>query len=278
MQQRVEEKREQLITLYKQGKSIQNLAEFLGMSKVTVRTVIRSAGLEIRTQSSQQLIMNGSSSLKHCAFDVLTEEALYWIGFIYADGYVYKKQNRCLINIDLNSQDHEHLEKFKAFLKAGVSVRKYERLKNGKIYNSSVITISSKALFDKLTSFGFTNNKTYTACVHPDLAHHPAFWRGVFDGDGWISRTHTRQYQYAWVGLCGTQNTVQSFINLVKTNNIQTDVVKARHKKGTKNNYEIAFVNKIGLQVLNLLYKDATIYLERKYNKYQQIIKDNLNQ
>ena len=275
MQQRVEEKRENLITLYKQGKSVQQLTELLGMSKTTVRKVIRSAGLEIRSQSDQQLIMNGSSSLKHWAFDTLTEEALYWIGFIYADGYVHKKQNRSLITIDLSTEDRNHLEKFKKFLDAGVSIRDNKRHRLDKVYYTSIITISSKPLFDRLTELGFTNDKTYTAVVHPDLINHVAFWRGVFDGDGWISRTHTRKYQYPWVGLCGTYDTVQSFIEFVKSNGVLTDVIKARHKKGTKNNFETAFVNNVGLNILDLLYKDATVYLDRKYAVYQQLLNNN---
>jgi len=53
---------------------------------------------------------------------------------------------------------------------------------------------------------------------------------------------------------------------------ILTDVTTPRFKKGTLDNYEMAFVNKTGKKVLHLLYKDATVYLDRKYDKYLEII------
>jgi DNA-binding transcriptional regulator WhiA len=271
LQKRLEEKRSQVIDLYKQGVSISKIVDTLAVTKASVRKILLLEKIEIRSQSTQQLFNNGSSSLKHDAFDVLTEEALYWIGFLYADGYVIKKNNRHLISIDLATKDKSHLEKFKTFLSAGVSIRDSKRKKRDSVYYTSIITISSKPLFDRLTQLGFTNNKTYDATVHPDLISYSAFWRGVFDGDGWVSNTHTRDYKYPWVGLCGTINTVQSFIDFVKKT-IPTTVIQARHKKNTKNNYETAFVNEVGKKVLHLLYKDSTVYLDRKYQKYLEFI------
>jgi len=273
LQKRTEEKKSEILDLYlNQGYSISKIIDALGVSKKTVRNVILNEGLKLRTQSEQQLIDNGSGSLKHNAFDILTPESLYWIGFIYADGYIYSKNGRYLISIDINTKDRHHLEKFKSFLSAGVTIRDNIRKKNvnGEIkeYQTSIITISSKSIYDRLTSLNFTNNKTYDATVHKDLVNSRDFWRGVIDGDGWISYTHTRQYKYTWLGLCGTIDTVQCFIEFVKYNNIKTDVTTARFKKGTKNNYETAFVNNVAKQILDLLYKDSSIYLERKYQTY----------
>lgn len=274
MQKRVEEKREQVINLYKnQGLSVNKVAESLVMTKETVRKVLRSENIEIRSQSNQQLLMNGSGSLKHCAFDILTEEALYWIGFLYADGYVREKSNRHLISIDLSTRDKEHLEKFKSFLNAGVSIRDSIRKRGENVYYTSIITVSSKQLFDRLTELGFTNNKTYDAVVHPDLLSHPAFWRGVFDGDGCISDTQSGKYQNTQVGLCGTKDTVQCFIEFVKDNNIKTDIIEARFKKGTMSNYETTFGGSVAEKVMTLLYKDATVYLDRKFEKYKELTK-----
>lgn len=276
LQRRVEEKRLQVIDLYKQGVSISKIVETLAITKRTVRNILNLEGIERRSQSQQQFLDNGSCSLKHDAFDVLTPEALYWIGFLYADGYIVcNKQGRSIIAIDLSTRDRVHLEKFRLFLSAGVSIRDNIRKRDGKEYSTSNITISSKPIFDKLTALNFTNNKTYDATVHLDLIQSPDFWRGLFDGDGWISKTHTRQYKYIWVGLCGTKDTVQCFIDFVKSNNINTTVIEARHKKSTKNNYETAFVNNVGKQVLDLLYKDATVYLDRKYQTYLEICSEN---
>lgn len=274
MQKRVEAKRLQVINLYQtQGFSVAKVAETLEMTKTTVRKVLLSENILIRTQSEQQLLMNGSGSLKHDAFDTFTEESMYWIGFIYADGYVHSKNGRYLITIDLSTRDKKHLEKFKSFLSAGVSIRDNVRKKGDNIYYTSNITISSKRLFDRLTELGFTNNKTYDAKAHESLIHESAFWRGVFDGDGWISKSHTRQYDYCWVGLCGTFDTIQTYIEFIK-DKITTKVEAPRHKKGTKSNYETAFVNEVGKKVLELLYKDATVYLERKYETYLEMCQE----
>lgn len=277
LQKRVEEKKSKIIDLYiNQGYSILKLANTLGISKKTIKKVVENEGLKLRNQSTQQLINTGSGSLKHNAFDILTPESLYWIGFIYADGYISIKNNRYLLSLDINTKDKIHLEKFKSFLSAGVSIRDTIRRKNlnGEIkeYYTSIITISSKPLVERLISLGFTNKKTYDATVYSALVKSKDFWRGVVDGDGWISNTHTRQYKYTWLGLCGTIDTVQSFIDFVKQNDIQTNVTTARFKKGTKNNYETAFVNNIAKQVLDLLYKNSTLYLNRKYEKYIELM------
>ena len=55
-------------------------------------------------------------------FDVIdTEEKAYWLGFIYADGYVTKT----VFGIKLKDSDTCHLEKLKSALKSEHSIGHY---------------------------------------------------------------------------------------------------------------------------------------------------------
>ena len=48
-------------------------------------------------------------------FDTIdTEEKAYWLGFMYADGYVQNNGNS--VELSLKGSDVEHLEKFRVFL------------------------------------------------------------------------------------------------------------------------------------------------------------------
>ena len=55
--------------------------------------------------------------LNHEAFDIVTNDAAYWIGFLFADGSVIKQQKGApQVQLRLSEVDRGHLEKFRHFL------------------------------------------------------------------------------------------------------------------------------------------------------------------
>ena len=66
-------------------------------------------GLPIRSnkENSRKYYIN------HNYFEIInTEEKAYWLGFIYADGYVQSNRNTKNIGITLSNIDYNHLIKF----------------------------------------------------------------------------------------------------------------------------------------------------------------------
>ena len=189
-----------------------------------------------------------------------TEEKAYWLGFLFADGALnqYKKSYR--IELSLKIEDSEHVEKFaKAIGKARVI---------NKIYRSRCV-LGSRHMFNKLSEYGCTVRKSLTL-KFPDLnifkdkslVRH--FIRGYFDGDGCITYGN-KEHTYPVVSVLGTEdflNGIQKEFNSnhkYKNANKEQDITK-----------ELVYCGKSALQFIDWLYKDSTLYLERKFNRYKE--------
>lgn len=209
----------------------------------------------------------------HNIFDRETEVSFYLAGFIAADGSLQKRKYSKTLQISLSKKDAEHLEKIKILLSSNNPIKEYTIRPSGlvKTINYAVqLNIVSKNIFDDLGKFNIVPNKTKTyqfpewLISHP-LVHH--FMRGYFDGDGSItnSGTEKRKYQKSFI-MIGTKQFVEYYRNiLVAQCNIHSPSIFFH------NNSVYRFTcssNKTVELIYNFLYKDATIYLNRKRDKF----------
>lgn len=247
------------IKLYNSGLAIKPICKQLKMDGEALRNILIKEKL-LRTRSAASQMSKIKSIINHNILDELTPEALYWIGFLYADGHIEKDRPR--ISVTLSSKDKLHLEKMITFFGKGLSLR---LLASGNYR----VAFSSARIYEKLILMGFTNRKTYAIIPHETLKYSKDFWRGVVDGDGWLSKGKQTS-----LGLCGHINTIQEFLNFVQKNNITT---KAKPHKVKKRNYlwTVDLHSTKDKQIASLLYKDATVYLDRKYNTYLEWTQDN---
>lgn len=189
-------------------------------------------------------------TINHGAFDVMTESAMYWIGFLMADGNIGDRPGQDIIQLNLSTIDLAHIEKFKLFLGS-----------NHKIYNKNnraSIAVSSQYMVDKLSMYGVVPRKSLIAeIIGLENSHH--FWRGVVDGDGCIGIYGKHQ---AVLDLSGSRRLTQQFLNFVKT---ITNVNTSTKKRG--NIYNVRIYGSHAIKVISNLYTDCTIALDRKYNK-----------
>lgn len=180
-----------------------------------------------------------------------TNDKAYWLGFIYADGCVYKNR----LTIGLNKKDINHLYKFCDFIQ-------YDRDKV-KIIKSglSIVYIISKKLISDLYKYGIVPRKSYINLQPPniDKRFECSFWRGVLDGDGWLTKNE--------MGICGSEKTCVGFMNYVKNLIDTKETVRINGKNSTNKKFKIGGSKNIKL-IANSLYGDALIYLDRKYNTY----------
>lgn len=83
-----------------------------------------------------------------------TKQKAYWIGFLYADGYI--SSNAHTIGISLKESDKSHLLNFEKFLGISEDCLKYqEDTKSWRFY------ITRKKTYEDLVKIGFTSNKSY---------------------------------------------------------------------------------------------------------------------
>lgn len=195
------------------------------------------------------------------------EEKAYWLGFLYADGYV--SSNRNTIELCLAEKDYGHLVKFKKFIgkENGINkkqVKQYTAYRYG--FRDSII---KKDLFylgcipNKSLILKFPNYEQ----VPKNLMHH--FMRGYFDGDGYFTNTE----KTLSLGFIGTED----FLNgAIEEFDLKRNKLYEIHKGG--NNLRYIMGGKKDIEnFLNLMYKDATIYLDRKYDNYLFFARGNRN-
>ena len=217
-------------------------------------------------------------------FDVIdSEEKAYWLGFLMADGWIdYNASNNAgAIGVELQYGDIGHLRKFNKALDGNYKItdrwRKCTLSKSDKKHHNCVLRIYSTKMYLALRNLGFTENKSFEACIPniPDnLKRH--FIRGYFDGNGSISNRS--------VGNCYIKITTASkrfkdeFIKLLSDNNISVAEYETVTEYGTTVYDPYIDGKEINrLNFLHFIYDDATVYLDRKYKRAMKVFEHDIN-
>jgi len=273
-----DEERQKILNLYNiEKKSVRSISKLFNYSYTVIYRVIKESGVPIRG--------NGFTARKYeydiHFFDVIdTEEKAYWLGFMYADGYVTIRGNTMQMCLTLSTNDKGHLEKFKKSLKSNLTIRDY--VSNTTFASNtrySRLTVSNNHICEQLIKKGCTRNKTNvvtfpTSDVVPNhLVHH--FIRGYFDGDGCLtgSRHKKRDVFVYQIKIMGTKEFLEVLHEKLPVN--RTLYLRQRYDDMKSNNWCLEIGGKKQVEsILNYMYKDATIYLDRKmdaFKKFQQL-------
>lgn len=235
--------------MYLKGCSINKISKELNISRSRFSIWLKNEGVIVnRTPSKSSIIQNIFETID-------TEEKAYWLGFMYADGYVSKDRNDIELSLCLN--DIQHLEKFKDFIGWSGEVKidtnrcrvafRDTKIKEGLIDKGCVPQKSLILTFPSESQ------------VPDNLIPH--FMRGYFDGDGCICNTD-KTFE---VSVIGTDTFLEKMIDKL---NLRKKKIYVLGKN--KNNYRYCLQSKNDAeQYLDILYKDCNIYLDRKYEKYK---------
>lgn len=207
-----------------------------------------------------------------------TEGKAYFLGLLYADGY--NDEKRYSVSITLQEGDKDILEKFKLELKTNSPLLFLERNKKNKNWkNQFRLRLSSRKFSNQLAKLGCFQAKTLILKfpnqkqVPKHLLRH--FLRGYFDGDGCI---FTGKYQGNRKTYCWSILSTKSFCEAAKNTiykNIEINCSIGLSKRKTNNITTTVYIQgKKTKTLLDWLYKDAIIYLKRKYDKYKQLCND----
>lgn len=249
-----------IVQRYKDGDSSEKISKDLDLNASTVCRVLKRNNIELKKAKH----FNRKYQINEDFLDEInTQEKAYFLGFMYADGCVHKRKTN--FNLTLHQQDVDILEIFSnifyGFNKVVTTDGGYRAL-----------TIYSAKLCSKLIQNGCMPAKTFKVQLPKlpkELLSH--FLRGVYDGDGCINLCESGRVRVILTGYSEFLKEIQDYLStrgisgilrIVKGDNVASFVV-------SKNYDTKAF--------LEYLYKDATIYLNRKYEKYL-ICKDILNQ
>lgn len=201
-------------------------------------------------------------------FEVIdTEEKAYWLGFIAADGCIYTESSGThRLQINLKGSDIDHLNKFQKAI--GSRYKIVEKL----VKTSPVcqLKVNSKKMCNDLRELNVIERKSIIfnpPILREELKRH--FARGYWDGDGWIKDTKRRNqngYRYN-IGIVGGHNAINYFKENIPT---EFHIYKL---KCNDNVLSLETSSKSAIiEMYDYLYKDATIYLDRKKDKYENIM------
>jgi hypothetical protein len=238
----------------KKGLNITSLTQKYLISKGTVRTILTNANYK-------WINKHHALRIRETLFqNIETEEDAYWLGFIYADGYI---SDTGKFEISLCYKDYEHLLKFAKYCKFDED-KVIQKQKVGEKYFRCRISFATGKLKQRFFDLGIKPRKSLTLVypnIKPELEKH--FIRGYFDGDGSLSNSPIKKRCYhAWqMSFVGTENFLKGINKFFNKNN------KILFNKGKSCSF--SYGGNIQVKRLtDILYKDSKIYLKRKYDLY----------
>ena len=252
----------EIIDLYLAGSSMHLIAKKLHISESTVSTILKTHSIPVKMPED----MNHKYCIDQSYFDAIdTQEKAYFLGFLFADGNVYKTQ----LSLSLQEKDKYILELLREELKSNhpIILKAYNS-KNINWSNQYSYTIKNKHVVSTLHDYGLVPRKSYhlefPSIIPDQLISH--FIRGYFDGNGSIpSNPNEKRVNISAPTDFGMY--LKSFCE--KTLNIHISV-STPHQNQYVKEFRISGRNQ-AKRFLDFIYYDATLYLKRKYDLYLKI-------
>lgn len=253
-------------------RSLGTISDKYGLNRKTLKKYLVEKGYEIPQSGA-------ACNFFYDKFDTIdTEEKAYWLGFMYADGYVNATGNKFGINLAL--KDISHLEKFNKFLNypKGLNISKSHQFgsksnlnaKGEEMYMVSTV-IGNKHMREALIANGCVPNKSLILkfpseeIVPKKLQRH--FIRGYFDGDGSLGiypHSKTNPNLEESLLIVGTKAFLEKVQEILGKGFLM-------HKSNcSEYTYRLGYSTRKANNAAKIMYEDSTIYLERKYNIYKQ--------
>ena len=296
----------EIINLYKKGTKCQEIGNIFGISKVRVSQIAREFGLKrqdkILDYSQEEVCEMYNMYLNGCTSEEISEKygfnrasvynlfkkynldldddryrkyevndfyfdnidapnKAYILGFLWADGHNNTKKG--IIEMRLQENDKHILEDISTEIHNNRPL--YFCSENRPNHQDTYrIYITSRHISDVLLGYGMCSNKTYVlqwpTCINGLMIPH--FLRGFTDGDGSIGN-----YNMSWAGTEMMLSKIKYILNDTfgidaKIRDTKTEVIKT-----------LSVTKKIDtIKILNWIYKDADLKLNRKFLKYQELI------
>ena len=238
--------------LYESGLSLQEVANRLGYSSENaIAAIFRKNNIPIRTKAGVPDTVN------HAFFSKIdTEEKAYFVGLILADGNITPRgKSQPAIRLELQKQDKHVLESFKNCIQTSNHITSSR--------NCYRIAVHSTQIASDLAKYGIvprkTGNKQFMISDIPEMFQRD-FIRGFFDGNGWITyskRIWTIGFADGELFLTELRDYFCSRLNVYKVAVIEHGgcfMISFSSQQDTRN-------------ILHFMYDNATLYLNRKYQK-----------
>jgi hypothetical protein len=135
-----------------------------------------------------------------------TEDKSYFLGLIYADGYLNEK--RGYMSLTLQEKDIDILEKFKHYIQTNKPLQFIKRNEKN-TQNQYRFLITRRKMINDLILLGVHQNKSFTC--NPNIINNwndefiRHFIRGYYDGDGSLTFYKSRNTFNSTINICCTK-------------------------------------------------------------------------
>lgn len=228
------------------------LSRYYNIPDISINCMLKRRGVEIRKSNEYRkysLDIDYFKTINSC-------DKAYWLGLLSADGCNSRDRT---IKLGLNNQDCDTLVKLKQCINYSGPIKNIRE-------DMVELQINSREFTNNIMKYGIVTNKTFKINL-PKIPNnlYRDFIRGYFDGDGciYINKKTNR----ATFTIAGNYDMVKS---------IQKILIQELHLKNNKISkqktiYQFSYsAYKDIIKIYEYLYKDAQLYMNRKYNKFNE--------
>lgn len=244
---------------YINGISQYGLSKKYKIERTTIRQLLKRNNVKFRTDSEARKLYSYDNNYFK---EINTPNKAYFLGLLISDGTNIRNGFRIM----LQEGDLHILEAFKKDIKYTGNIYIREK-KNENCKKLCDLIIYDQNMSNDLSKLGCIPAKSHHT-YFPDIPEefHSHFIRGVFDGDGCIHISKGQKY----FTIMGNRLLVEKIQEiLIKQCNLKENPIRVSHR--CKNNIvEFRYGgNKICLKIFNYLYKNANVFLKRKFEKFK---------
>lgn len=282
------EKGKVLVTIEEETKSISQWATQYNISEKTLAGRI-NAGWEEKDLFNPPGQWKRKPKFNEQYFDEIDDEhKAYWIGFIWADGYmaIRNRENRISyeFKLSLKQDDWEHLIKFNNDLNGKYNVKFYNQQTSFGEYTEARLLITNQHFGKTLSEkYGIVPHRSDCSKIIQSIPEHlmKHFIRGLIDADGsftyYTIPGSCQEYDKFSLMIGSNENILRNIELYLINNNLINDGSRKFYQRHDGQDGEYKSLQLSGrvqvIGVLNHIYEDATIYLNRKYIKYLDVVR-----
>lgn len=259
----VQERNQAMVKMYMEGASVRKIGLTFSLQPYKVKDILLKNGVPKIEDRRRQYVINETY------FDCIdSQDKAYILGFLFADGH--NELKKYTVSMSLQEDDKEVLEKIRKCIGSERPLEYIDYSNKhdfGYTYkNQYRLLLFSSHMCQSLEALGMAHNKSLSL-EFPGipLELYPHFIRGYFDGDGSVSHSHGTNYILT---ITSTNNFCQHIKTYIEDKlGIYMGIYDAQNKNGITK--VLSTSGRLQTKkFLDFIYQDATIYMERKHQRY----------
>lgn len=259
------ETKDKIIEAYKNNMSLREIEKEFKVLRATVSKFLEEQNIKKIKGNHYRKYFHDFDFFEN----IDTEEKAYWLGFMFADGYIVNHENRYgedSFGLTLAEDSLDSIEKFKKSLHATNPIL-YDNSKSIGQPQAKIVLTSQKTVND-LIDKGCVKQKSLILQppkkVPEKLLSH--FIRGFFDGDGSLTKYNYNNYTSYQIQFTTTYEMAIWLREIFGKGDVREE------KRRDFTWYYLIGGNRQVLDICHYMYDEATIWMDRKYARYQELL------